>query len=81
MGETASGGTIGNSRILAGIERHLFPNRGQHVDSQPIGLAGEVDEHIGDLVGHLGLHLLRERLALFGGEPLEMLEQFGGLDH
>jgi hypothetical protein len=58
----------------------LVARRGDRVDVQHIGEFGEVDQHVGDLVGHLGALGGGEGQAFLGVDPLEMLDQLGGLD-
>ena len=53
-----------------------YQRGGNRVDAQPIGKARQVDQHVADfLADFLALGGI-ERLALLGGEPLEVLDQF-----
>ena len=51
-----------------------------HVDAEFVGQADEVDLDVGDFLFHLGHFFGWQGLALFFGQPLEVFDQFGGLD-
>src|SRR5258706_1071131 len=58
-----------------------FLRRGlEQVDLQLVGEADEVEEHVGHFVAHRGALVGWQAGGLLVGQPLEVLEQLGGLD-
>ena len=66
--------------IFARIDPDLAARRRQGVDSEHVGEAREVEQHVGDFIGDRAFALRIEARALRGRQPLKLFEQFGGFD-
>jgi len=67
-------------RVLLRVQFDLGVDGPLHVDAELVGQADEVDLDVGEFLFHLGELVGWQGLAFCFGQPLEVLDQFGGLD-
>src|SRR6516164_8227173 len=67
-------------RVFRGVDFELFGRSECEVNVELVVQPHEVEEDVGELLRHFGARLGAERGGLGVREPLEMLEELGGLN-